>query len=207
MGSRPGRCGIAPIAARTGACPERQSHACTRPYTHTPALGVAFAIHTQAQNPFHRRTPRRLLSVSIPNTHRGRARPITFDREPKMALFPESKIGLRKSARLVARGQKPVPHLTHPLRPRPPPGVSGSRLHSQSLSARLPCRSPRWYLASLVARRSLSQSLVAFCHSSLTSLVARRSSFGVLAASPSRPLLVAPLLPLSSLSPFPPKWC
>ena len=84
-----------------------------------------------------------------------------------------------------AHGQKPVPHLTHPLRPRPPPGVCRTVLHPKSLSARVPCRSPRWHLASVVARRLLPR-LVALLHSSLASLVARRSSFGFLAASSSR---------------------
>ena len=58
-------------------------------------------------------------------------------------------------------------------------------LHPKSLSARVPCRSPRWHLASLVARRSLPPA----CRSpslALASLVARRSSFGFLAASSSR---------------------
>ena len=78
-------------------------------------------------------------------------------------------------------------------------------LHPKSLSARVPCRSPRWHLASLVARRSLPPA----CHSpSLVARLARRSSlvvwlprciFIALRGSSELALFLARLLPLSLL--------
>ena len=43
-------------------------------------------IQTQAQNPLHRRTPRRLFRFLSPDMHRSRARSITFRRVPITVL-------------------------------------------------------------------------------------------------------------------------
>ena len=167
-------------AAQSG----RATHADIHIHTFRHLVWLSLSTHKH-RTPFTDARPVDYSRCLYENTHRRHARSITFYRWPTTVLQNESRSGLRGLLGwepMVRNRFRTSPTLSDPDHPPVCEGLCFTPSHSARgfLVARLAGISPP---LSLVAR---FPRLVALLHSSLASLVARRSSFGFLAASLSR---------------------